>query len=75
MGDRELMITASFLWNSLLSPLRQATTIENFKRFAKTCMFKKAFGQNFCLFNLNIATLKYLIIFLNLIFLYKCCNF
>ena len=44
MGDRAFSIAAPFLWNSLPLPIRQETSIDSFKRFVKTYLFKKAFS-------------------------------
>ena len=44
MGDHAFSIAAPLLWNSLLLPIRQETSIDSFKRSVKTYLFKKAFS-------------------------------
>ena len=43
-GDRALSMATPFLWNSLPLPIRQETSVDSFKRSAKTYLLKKAFS-------------------------------
>ena len=43
LGDRSFEVAAPMLWNSLPAEIRNASSVEVFKRMLKTCFFRKAF--------------------------------
>ena len=44
LGDRSFKCSGPKLWNELPKDIRNATTVQIFKRLLKTCLFKKAFN-------------------------------
>ena len=43
LGDRSFASVAPMLWNSLPSYIREASSVDSFKRLLKTYLFKKAY--------------------------------
>ena len=43
MGDRSFRVVAPMLWNAVPLDIREAETVESFKRQLKTFLFSKAF--------------------------------
>ena len=43
LGDRSFASAAPMLWNSLPSYIREASSVDSFKRLLKTYLFKKAY--------------------------------
>ena len=47
LGDRSFTSAAPVLWNSLPSYIREANSVDSFKRLLKTYLFRKAYSVQF----------------------------